>query len=147
MGGDRQIGRRLDHTQQAGQKAEMDGEQPGKVAQTQQLRLQQGRRPAIERERTDTELAVGHQPDDVEVDRSAGAGRQRPGQRHGTDHPLALLRYGPDSLGKHRLVALAEKREEPVEAHVLGRRGREQHLKALLHAARLGRSSHRDGRR
>ena len=147
MGGDRQIGRRLDHPQQARQKAEMDGEQPGEVAQTQQLRLQQGRRPTIERERTDAELAVGHQPDDVEGDPSAGAGRQRPGQPHGTDHALALLRYGPVSLGKHRLVALSEKREEPVEAHVLGRLWQEQHLKALLHAARLGRSSRRDGRR
>ncbi len=70
----------------------MDGEQPGEVAQAQQLRLQQGRRPAIERERTHTELAMSHQPDNVEVDRSAGTGRQGPGQPHGTDHPLALLR-------------------------------------------------------
>ncbi len=63
-----QIGRRLDDPQQARQKAEVYGEQPGEVAQTQQLSLQQCRRAAIERECADTELAVGNQPDDVEID-------------------------------------------------------------------------------
>ena len=92
MGSNLQIGRRLDDPQQAGQKAEMDGEQAGEVAQAHQLRLQECRRPAIERERADAEPSMGHQPDDVEGDPSAGTGRQGPGQQHGTDHAPALLR-------------------------------------------------------
>src|SRR5712692_1031562 len=65
-----QVRRCLDDTQQARQKVEVYGEQASEEAQTQHLRLQQRRRTTVEGERANADLAVDHQPDDVEVDRS-----------------------------------------------------------------------------
>src|SRR5260370_26698967 len=67
---DGKVRRRLDDTQQARQEVEVYGEQASEEAQTQHLRLQQRRRTAIERESANTEMAMDHQPDDGEVDRS-----------------------------------------------------------------------------
>ncbi len=87
-----QIGRCLDDPQQIWQEAELYREQTDEEAHTQQLCLQQRRCTPIECQCANAELTVDHQPDDVEVDRSARAGPQGPGEQHGTDHTPAFLR-------------------------------------------------------